>query len=298
MPSLAERLGFGPTDRVAVIHVDDIAMCHDANRGAFEALENGPATCGSIMVPCPWFEAAAARARANPRLDLGVHLTLNAEWEHYRWGPVAGPSAVSSLVDARGGLLRTTLETVQRAKPEEVELELRAQIDRALEAGVDVTHLDSHMGTCFHFLEIYTRLAIDYRVPVFAVRPRATQLEARGLGADDSEIGRALARLDEAGAPILDAFDSDSLDFAPGSGLEHNRRRLSGLGVGVTYLICHAARDGEELSAITDSAHARDFERSFYGGEAGRRALEEMGIRTVGMRALRDLTRSAAEPPG
>ena len=166
MPSLAERLGFGPTDRVAVIHVDDIAMCHDANRGAFEALENGPATCGSIMVPCPWFEAAAARARANPRLDLGVHLTLNAEWEHYRWGPVAGPSAVSSLVDARGGLLRTTLETVQRAKPEEVELELRAQIDRALEAGVDVTHLDSHMGTCFHFLEIYTRLAICRIRPV------------------------------------------------------------------------------------------------------------------------------------
>ena len=296
MPTLAERLGFSASDRVAILHVDDLGMCHDSNLGAFEALENGPATCGSVMVPCPWFEEAAARARANPRLDLGVHLTLNAEWERYRWGPVAGPAAVPSLVDGRGGLLRTTRETAQGAKPEEVEVELRAQVDRALEAGIDVTHLDAHMGTCFHFLDVYTRLAVDYRVPVFAVRPPPAELEARGLGSDASDLARCLARLEQAGSPILDAVDADSLGFEPGSGLEHNRRRLSGLRAGVSYLICHAARGGEELSAITDDAHARDFERSFYGGEPGRRALEELGIRSVGMRALRDLMRNAAAP--
>ena len=86
MVTLAERLGFERDDRVAVVHVDDSGMCHASNEGGFECLENGPATCGSIMVPCPWFGEAAERARANPDLDLGVHLTLNAEWAQYRWG--------------------------------------------------------------------------------------------------------------------------------------------------------------------------------------------------------------------
>jgi hypothetical protein len=136
--SLAERLGFEREDRVAVVHVDDLGMCHAANEGGFEALRRGPASCGSIMVPCPWFREAAELARAEPGLDLGVHLTLNAEWPHYRWGPVAGRRAVPSLVDAQGYLPRTALETVRGARPEEVEVELRAQVEMRFDAGIDI----------------------------------------------------------------------------------------------------------------------------------------------------------------
>jgi predicted glycoside hydrolase/deacetylase ChbG (UPF0249 family) len=292
-PTLAERLGFAAADRVAVVHCDDIGMCHAANEGAFEALARGPASCGSLMVPCPWFPEAAERARRDPALDLGVHLTLNAEWASYRWGPVAGAAAVPSLLDADGYFFRTTLETVKRARPEEVERELRAQVERARAAGVDVTHLDTHMGTCIYppFLDVYSKLARDYRLPVFAVRPEPAVLEARGLAAAAPLFARLADTLEAAGIPVLDGFDDCSLHFAPGEGAAHNAKRLAGLGPGVSYLICHPARGGEELDAITEEAHMRDFEREFYGGEAGRRALEAEGIRTVGMRALRDLVR-------
>jgi len=291
--TLAERLGFEVTDRVAIVHCDDIGMCQAANEGAFEALATGPATCGSVMVPCPWFGDAAERARAKPELDLGVHLTLNAEWPHYRWGPVAGASAVPSLVDEQGYLPRTSAEVLARARPEEVEIELRAQLERALAAGIDVTHLDAHMGTAFlpPFLESYARLAREYRLPVFAVRPDYEALVA--LGAEEAaELYRqVLDGLEADGIPILDGFDADSLQFEPGGGEAHNAARLAGLRRGVNYLICHPARDGPELVAITPDAPMRDFERRFYGGEAGRRALEEQGLRRVGMRSLRDLVR-------
>ena len=292
--TLAERLGFEATDRVAIVHADDIGMCHAANLGAFQALREGPATCGSIMVPCPWFQEAVEFAKASPELDLGVHLTLNAEWPHYRWGPVAGRSAVPSLLDDQGFLPRTSIETVQRAKPEEVEVELRAQVEMALDAGIDVTHLDSHMGTVFFppFLESYKKLAAEFRVPVFAVHPDPQALAARGLQGATEILNWLVGSLEAEGFPILDGFDTDSLDFAEGEGLEHNRRRIERLRKGITYLICHPARGGEELSSITpESAHQRDFERGFYGGAEGARALEDAGVKRVGMRPLRDLLR-------
>jgi hypothetical protein len=246
------------------------------------------------MVPCPWFPEAARVAREEPGLDLGVHLTLNAEWHHYRWGPVAGRSAVPSLLDDEGYLPRTTLEVVQRAKPAEVEVELRAQIEAALAAGVDVTHLDAHMGTALFppFLPIYARLAVEYRLPVFAFHPEEAVLAARGLAGFGPFIRSLVEQLEAEGIPAFDDFDVDSLDFPPGEGLAHNRRRLQGLGPGVSYLICHAAQGGEELSAVTPaSAHQRDFERTFFGGEGGHAELQAAGVRTIGMRALRDLVR-------
>jgi predicted glycoside hydrolase/deacetylase ChbG (UPF0249 family) len=290
---LVQRLGFAAGDRVAIIHCDDIGMCHAANQGAFEALARGPATCGSVMVPCPWFGEAAALARERQGVDLGVHLTLNCEYRGYRWGPVLGAAAVPSLVEADGGFPLATRDVAARAREDEVERELRAQIERALAAGIDVTHLDAHMGAALmpRFVGIYARLGVEFRLPVFAVSADPTAL-AR-LGPEDAaRYDAALAALAAAGIPLLDAYDANSLHFAPGQGEAHNRERLHQLAPGVSYLICHPAQAGEELSAITADAHMRDFERGFYGGDAGRRALERLGIRTTGMRALRDLVRA------
>lgn len=295
MSTLAEQLGFETTDRVAVVHVDDIGMSHAANLGAFAALEHGPASCGSIMVPCPWFRQAAEHASAHPELDLGVHLTLNAEFDAYRWGPVAGRSAVPSLVDEQGYLYRTSLEVAQHAKSDEVLVELRAQVQMAIDAGVDVTHLDSHMGTVFFpaFVDVYRALAQEFRVPVFAARTDAEALEAQGMSAGALPVlMQVMDSMEADGFPVLDGFCVDSLGFAEGEGLPHNRRRLDRLASGVSYVVCHAAQRNAELDAITpDSSHQRDFERTFYGGAPGRDELEARGIKTVGMREIRALLR-------
>jgi predicted glycoside hydrolase/deacetylase ChbG (UPF0249 family) len=298
MSALAQRLGFAAGDRIAIVHCDDIGMCHAANQGAFEALARGPATCGSAMVPCPWFAEAAALARERPGVDLGVHLTLNCEYRGYRWGPVLGASAVPSLVLADGGFPMASRDVAARAREDEVERELRAQIERALDAGVDVTHLDAHMGTALlpRFIGVYAGLAVEFRLPVFAVGAGSGAL-ARLPAEASARYDAALAVLAAAGIPLLDAYDANSLHFAPGQGEAHNRERLRKLPPGVSYLICHPACAGEELGAITADAHMRDFERGFYGGDAGRRALEREGIRTAGMRALRDLVRSGGGPP-
>lgn len=293
--TLAERLGFCATDRIAIVHADDIGMCHAANVGAFDALANGVVTCGSIMVPCPWFREAADLAQADPNADLGVHLTLNSEWPHYRWGPVAGRDRVPSLLDAQGYLPRTQLEVLRGAEPEHVEIELRAQISAALAAGIDVTHLDSHMGTVLldPFVDIYANLAREFRLPVFAANPNAAVLEGTGLAAFAHMLRKGTESAAAAGLPILDSVDPVSLDFADGEGERHTSQRLERIGVGITYFIIHPAKDGEELRAISADAHARAFEHQFYGSAKGRDRFAAEGIRTVGMRSLRALLRSS-----
>jgi predicted glycoside hydrolase/deacetylase ChbG (UPF0249 family) len=270
-----EQLGFAAGTKVAVVHADDIGMSHAANVGAFAALDSGPATCGSVMVPCPWSHEAAEMAQARPDVDLGVHLTLNAEFDGYRWGPVAGRTTVPSLVDEAGHLFRTSRETVKFGSVEDVRTELRAQVDAALAMGIDVTHLDSHMGTVFHpkFFEIYLELGREYQLPLFL--PSVEEL-----------------RPDPESFVVFDGFDADSLGFEPGHDEAHNLRRIGELGAGLNYLICHPAQGGDELSAIADTAHQRDFERQFYGGEAGRAALAAAGVETIGMRPLRELLRA------
>ena len=223
--SLLAELGYAPDQRVVVVHVDDLGMSHAANAGGLRALD-ATATCGSIMVPCPGFEEMARIARERPELDLGVHLTLNCEYEGHRWGPVRGD--VPSLRAPDGGMWRTTAETVANAQPEDVDRELRAQIYRALEAGIDVTHIDSHMGTVFDlkFVDIYFRLAHEFKLPAFIPRLRKREARVLNLGSRLADYERRIGAAEAAGFPVFDHFEADSLSFAPGTGLAHNTARV------------------------------------------------------------------------
>src|SRR5271155_6269991 len=146
--SLAEKLGYPRDAKLVIIHADDLGMTHSVNAASIKGLESGLVTSASIMVPCPWFPEMADYAKGHPDADLGLHLTLTSERVFYRWGPVAPRDKVPSLVDSNGYFHLNWTET-SHIDAQEVEPELRAQIERAMAMGVRPTHLDSHQYRLF-----------------------------------------------------------------------------------------------------------------------------------------------------
>jgi hypothetical protein len=168
--SAAERLGYPADAKLLVLHADDLAVSHSEDAASFSAYEKGAVSSASIIVPAPWLTEVADYAKAHPDADLGLHLALTSEWQTYRWGPVASKDKVPSLLDASGYLPMSTEEVVKNAKPAEVEIEIRAQIERAIAMGIHPTHVDSHMGALFakpEFFSIYMKLAHEYHIPFF-----------------------------------------------------------------------------------------------------------------------------------
>lgn len=234
-----ERLGYPADARLLIIHADDLGMSHSVNRATFEALEKGWITSASILVPCPWFPEVARWAQANPDADLGIHLALNSEWTGYRWGPVSPASLVPSLLDEHGYLPLIEPTVVANARLPEVELELRAQIERAQRAGIKISHLDTHMGTLARSAELfqlYLRMGEEYAVPV--------QFESRAGG-----------RRPPGDPPQEEALIDRVIDIPPGvpaqDWLAHYKSMLQPLPPGVYVLIVHLAYDDEEMRGAT-----------------------------------------------
>ncbi|MDW3194701.1 MAG: polysaccharide deacetylase family protein [Cytophagales bacterium] len=166
----AEKLGYDKDAILLILHADDLGVANSVNAATIAALEEGTINSASIMVPCPWFPQAAAYAKENPEMDLGLHLTLTAEWDEYKWDGVSSASEISSLLNEEAHFPPSVAEVVQSATVKELEKELIAQVERALAFGIKPTHLDSHMGTLFQtpaFFEAYQRVGKRYKIPVF-----------------------------------------------------------------------------------------------------------------------------------
>jgi predicted glycoside hydrolase/deacetylase ChbG (UPF0249 family) len=166
--TIAERLGYPRDAKLLILHADDIGVAHSENAASFDALDKGVVNSGSIMMPTPWVTEVAEYAKRHPNADLGLHLTLNAEWNTYRWGGLAPHDKTPSLHDPDGTLPPSTETVARRAKADEVERELRAQIDRAYALGIKPTHVDSHMGALFttpELFEVYVKVARAYKLP-------------------------------------------------------------------------------------------------------------------------------------
>src|SRR5438105_4362592 len=179
--TIAERLGYPADAKLLILHGDDLGVAHSVDAASFDALDRGAITSASIMMPTPWVTEVAAYAKTHPDADLGLHLTITSEWESYRWGSVESKDKVQSLLDSTGTFPSDVRPVAMRAKPVEVERELRAQVARAFALGIRPTHLDSHMGALFptnDLIATYIKVAHDYHLPFLAMRgnpPGVTQ---------------------------------------------------------------------------------------------------------------------------
>ena len=238
--TIAERLGYPADSKLLIVHADDLAVAHSVDTASFEALDKNAVTSASVMVPCSWLIEVASYAKDHPNADLGLHLTLTSEWKVYRWGPVASKDKVGSLLDPAGYLWPETGPAAQNIKPEEAEREIRAQIERAIAAGIHPTHLDSHMGVLFStpdLFAVYVKVAREYHLPFLAVR----------LPGGSSQLLSLLSEKDV----VLDSVVMANPTVPSGEWKDFYVNAVKNLRPGLTEIIVHLGHDDAELQAVT-----------------------------------------------
>jgi predicted glycoside hydrolase/deacetylase ChbG (UPF0249 family) len=275
-----------------VIHADDVGMCHGANQAFIELSHHGTIRAGSVMVPCPWFPEIAAAAADDPSLDVGVHLTLNAEQRGYRWGPVSRPPASAGLTDPHGYLWSTVAQVRANAHPEAVETEWRAQIDRALAAGIDVTHLDAHMGSALapEFCERYVAVGVDYGVPVLLTE-QVTGYDPRSHFAEvtEDQFAPFVDAARAAGMPLFGRVLETDFGRGRGEPVDYGAK-LHSTDAELVYCAFHPCRPGPgEIERIEPGAHhVRVDEYELFRTDEWAEWLRAQPFEVITMRRLRD----------
>ena len=281
--TIAERLGYPADSKLLIIHADDLAVAHSVDVASFAALDQNAVSSASIMVPCPWLTEVADYAKSHPDVDLGLHLTLNSEWKTYRWGPVAPKDQVPTLLAPDGYLFGEGEGFRTHAKADEVEREIRAQVEQATKLGIHPTHLDSHMGSLFltpDLFSVYVKVAHDYKLPFLAVRASDERNKLLSLLSDKDIVLESVVIFDPR--------------VPPERWTESYVKALQSLKPGLHEMIVHLGHDDSELEAITvdhpDYGAAwrqRDF--NAVTSPEFKKALEENHIILVGWKDLKRL---------
>jgi chitin disaccharide deacetylase len=285
------RLGFAETDRVAIIHTDDIGMCQASVSAFADLWDFGLVSSGAVMVPCPWFLKAAEYARAHPQADLGVHTTLTSEWITYRWGPISTRDRLSGMLDEEGCFYHESQPAQEHGDPEYVMREIEAQVQRALAMGMHPTHLDTHMGTvaCPKYMQGYVQVALKYRLPPMIFRMGESEWMARGLDANTAKLAMMLSGyLESLGMPLLDHIFG--LDLGnPDGRLDEAKAAFRNLKPGITHFILHPSKDTPELREICPDWRARAANYETFLSEDLRKYIQSIGIHVIGYRQLQEL---------
>jgi predicted glycoside hydrolase/deacetylase ChbG (UPF0249 family) len=291
------RLGFSDGDRVVIVHADDVGMCQATLPALAGLVDCGLVSSAATMVPCPWFPQVAAFCRAHPGVDMGVHLTTTCEYSSYRWGPLSTRDPASGLMESDGGFHQTARAAGEHGRPAGVQKEMEAQLARATAAGIDVTHVDSHMLVAWHpkFLAGYVSLARQNRIPAFLLRPEPEMWRSLGhegwipSGKKMSELAVRLGtELEVDGWPLHDGVFMMPLD-RPEDRVELAKQALDRLPPGLTHFVLHPAVDSPELRAITEDWPSRVADYQAFTSAELRRHVRQSGLQVIGYRALRDL---------
>jgi len=280
--NLAQQLGYPADAKLLILHADDLGVSHSENHASFTALEKGPVNSASIMVPCPWFMEVVDWAQNHPDADLGLHLTLTAEWKHIKWGPVASSDKVPGLLNEQGYFYDNVADVIAHAKEQEVELELRAQIEKSLKAGLKPTHLDSHMGSLFNpkFFGIYLKLGQEYNIPVMITN------QALGLLPEGEELPKNSIIVDQ-------VYVASPDDFKMGME-QYYSTVIKSLTPGVHVILMHLAYDNQEMQAVAIDhpdygAGWRQQDFDFFTSKRLQDLLQQENIKMVTWRELAGL---------
>jgi len=283
--TIAEQLGYPADSKLLIIHADDLGVSHSENEASISALQNGSVSSGSIMVPCPWFPEIANYATQHPTADLGLHLTLTSEWKFYKWGSVVPHAEASSLLTDKGFFYDDVPEVAKKAKVDEVEKELRGQIERAKQFGVDFSHLDTHMGALVantDFLKVYIKLGHEYKVPILLHRGFAKAMLNINL---DDLINKDDVVLDQ-------IYEANPPDYKNGM-KNFYTTVLNSVKPGLNIILFHAAYDNAEMQAVTIDhpdygAAWRQADYNFFTSEDCKKLLRDQKIQVVTWREIRD----------
>jgi len=278
-----QKLGYSKDTKLLIVHADDAGLSHSENRATMHALQNGFVNSYSIMVACPWFYEMALFAKENPQYDNGVHLTLTCEWENYKFGPVLPSLEVSSLVDSNGYFFKKRDRLLKYASLQDVEKELRAQVDKALKFGLKPTHIDSHMysvGIDLKFFEIYKKLGEEYRLPVLINKSLLNMVSLNSdffIAEDDFVID----------ATYFGVFNN----FEQGKLADYYSEALKNMKEGLNLVLIHPAYDDEEMKGITVNhpnfgAKWRQIDTDFFTNRQNRLKLEENNIQLITWREI------------
>ncbi|MFD0670216.1 polysaccharide deacetylase family protein [Cohnella sp. GCM10027633] len=301
----AEQMGYASNDRLLIVNADDYGLCQSANEGVLQLLEENAISSATIMMPCPWSEAAAASLLARvPAADIGVHWTLTSEWAGYRWGPIGRLYPSDTLTERGGWFPATNTDIERKADPEQIRAELIAQTEAALAAGLTLTHADNHMGSLygFHTGNDYLSIVFDvcsaYGLP-FRLPRSLRETGGRSIPKELGKRAKERARLaEDRGIVLPDYVTGPEFRLAPGEGYEqlkaHGIAMLRGLLPGVTEWIGHPALLTEELRSFHGQPDKRGMELAFWRDPEVREALEEQNIRMIGWRELQLLQRTLA----
>lgn len=300
----AERLGFPAGARVVILHVDDAGMSWDSNEGAIRSLTEGVANSCSVMMPCSWVPGFVHFLAGHPDIDAGLHLTLTSEWKDYRWSPLSGSDRVPGLVDGEGSFWASVDSVVRYASADEVETEIREQVERALKMGFRPTHLDSHMGTLFAsipFLQRYLKVGLAYGIPLMFPAGHATLIQKQmQLPQNMVEAIRGMGRyLWSSGLPVLDDLHNTSYDWNLPDDAKYSDDQLQrfktsqyiqairSLKPGITMVIMHCTSPSAIFPYISDSGPTRKGDLLAMLDPDFRRALQEEKIILTTWRELK-----------
>jgi predicted glycoside hydrolase/deacetylase ChbG (UPF0249 family) len=291
----AERLGFPKGAKILILHVDDVGMSWDSNEGAKQAMENGVANSLSVMMPTPWVPGFVHYLKQHPKTDAGLHLTLTSEWDDYRWAPLLGKNVVPGLVDTEGALWGDVEDVVKHATADEVEQEIRAQLDRAKTMGFEPTHLDSHMGTLFatpDFLQRYIKVGVEQKIPVMFPGGHNSMISQQ-MSLDENtlkqfqETGKSIW---DAGLPVLDDLHNVSYNWKYPAAVrvsdkehqkyatQHYIETIKALKPGLTMVIMHCSKPTEVFPHITSSGHIRKGDLLAMTDPEFRKFIQQEGI--------------------